>query len=68
MYVHGEEAGGQDDAEHGAGDQHRVDGDVDLRVLDEAQRAVFRGIPRRSQIEIYSSLVHRLQHIFNYNG
>lgn len=45
MYVHGQESGREQDSENGAGNQHEVDGDVHLRVLDQAQGAVFGRIP-----------------------
>lgn len=45
MYVHSQEPGGQDNASYGATDQQRVNGDVNLCVLDQAEGSVFRGVP-----------------------
>lgn len=50
MYIHGEKAGGEQDAQHGAGHQDGVDRDVDLRVLDQAQRAVLGRVPDKGNI------------------
>lgn len=47
MDVHSEESSGNDDAQDGAGHEERVDRDVDLRVLDQQQCAVFGRVPAK---------------------
>lgn len=47
MDVHSEESSGNDDAQDGAGHEERVDGDVDLCVLDQQQCAVFGRVPAK---------------------
>jgi hypothetical protein len=52
MDVHGQEASSQEYPKDGAGDQHRVNCDIHLRMFDKAKCTVFRWIPAIVQPQI----------------